>query len=162
MYLDLSVSPTGKNKQTFQRMCSDLCIFKSKSYAKLWIKHIGFAMWCNFVHICISKGYNGESLTQLLVKFLINQSLEHILQCSVTKTDFALLGRSVDICIATKLQTQHHPACCCRPQVLNYCNDLAQQTHLLFLTQRQFTNQSVRSLVDIPRSYHVFGGLLNV
>lgn len=157
MYLQLE-----KNKQTFQRMCSDLCILKSKSYAKLWIKHIGFAMWCNFVHICISKGYNGESLTQLLVKFIINQSLEHIPQCSVTKTDFALFGWSVDICIATKLQTQHHPACCCRPQVLNYCNDLAQQTHLLFLTQRQFTNQSVHSLVDIPRSYNVFGRLLNV
>lgn len=157
MYLQLE-----KNKQTFQRMCSDLCILKSKSYAKLWIKHIGFAMWCNFVHICTSKGYNGEILTQLLMKFLINQSLEHILQCSVTKTDSALLGQSVDICIAVKLQTQQHPACCCRPQVLNYCNDLAQQTHSLFLTQRQFTNQSVRSLVDVPRSYHVFGGLLNV
>lgn len=162
MYLDLSVSPAGKNKQTFQRMCSDLCIFKSTSYAKLWIKHIGFAMWSNFVHICTSKGYNGEILTQLLMKFLINQSLEHILQCSVTKTDSVLLGQSVDICIATKLQTQQHPACCCRPQVLNYCNDLAQLTHSLFLTQRQFTNQSVHSLVDIPRSYHVFGGLLNV
>lgn len=69
------------------------------------------------------------------MKFLINQSPEHILQCSVTKTDSALLGQSVDICIAMKLQTQQHPACCCRPQVLNYCNDLAQQTLVIFDTE---------------------------
>lgn len=45
VYLDLSVSPAGKNKQTFQRVCSDLCILKSKSYAKLWIKY----WFCNVV-----------------------------------------------------------------------------------------------------------------
>lgn len=61
MYLDLSVTPSGKNKQTFQIICSDLCICKSKSYAKLCIKHTGFAMWCNSVHICTSKQYMGKS-----------------------------------------------------------------------------------------------------
>lgn len=153
MYLQLKKT----NKHSKER--SDLCIFKSKSYAKLWIKRIGFAMCCNFVHICTSKGYNGEILTQLLMKFLINQSLERVLQCSVTKTDCA----GWPVCWYLYCHETADSAtsrCCCWPQVLNHSNDLAQQTHSLFLTQKQFTNQSVCSLVDIPRSYHVFGGCL--
>lgn len=71
MYLDLSVSPAGKNK--YSKECVQTCIFKSKSYAKLWVKRIGFAIWCNFVHICTSKGLNRENLTHLLINFLINQ-----------------------------------------------------------------------------------------